>query len=240
MKFAAAFAIAIVASGPAGAADGAVRPKPYIADYKVKYGSLTVGSSRTELRREPEAGRWVIETRLSPNGFGRLVAGGSMLQRSEFLFDAAGLRPLDYRFDDGGRSAARDVSLDFDWRGGRVKGVAETEPVDLAVEPGLQDSASAQAFVQLQLRRGVEPGTVPVIEKEKVKYYRYTLVRRERLETPIGPVETVMYRSSREGSTRENLFWYAPELDYVIVQAEQRRDGSRLFQTYINAYRPGS
>lgn len=240
MKLAAALAIAIVAIGPADAAETAVRLKPYVVDYKVRYGSLTVGTSRTELRRDAAENQWVMETRLTPNGLGRLVAGGGMLQHSQFQFEGGYLRPLSYRFDDGARSASRDVTLAFDWRAGRVKGVAETEPVDLAVEAGLQDSASAQAHVQYLLRRGVEPGRVAIIEKEKIKYYRYSLVRRERLETPIGPIETVLYRSAREGSSRENLFWYAPELDYVIVQAEQRRDGSRLFQTYISAYRPGS
>src|SRR5262245_62094084 len=239
MRVAAAFAIAFVGLGSADAAES-LRPKPYVADYKVRYGSLTVGTSRTELRRDAGANQWIMETRLTPNGLGRLVAGGAMLQHSQFQSDAAGCRPLTYRFDDGARSAARDVSLEFDWRAGRVTGVAETEAVDLAVEQGLQDSASAQAWVQLVLRRGGEPGTIAIIEKEKVKYYRYALVRRERLETAIGAIETVLYRSTREGSTRENLFWYAPALDYVIVQAEQRRDGGRLFQTYISAYRPGS
>lgn len=240
MRVGAALAIAIVAIGPAAAADSAAQLKPYVVDYKVKYGSLTVGNSRTELRRDAAANQWVMETRLTPNGLGRLVAGGAMLQYSQFQFDGGGLRPLSYRFDEGTRSAARDVTLEFDWHAGRVKGLAEAETVDLSLEPGLQDSASAQAWVQLRLRRGQDPGTVAIIEKEKVKYYRYALVRRERLQTPIGPIETVVYRSSREGSSRENLFWYAPELDYVIVQAEQHRDGSRLFQTYISAYRPGS
>ena len=101
MKVAAAFAIAIFATGTADAADGAVRPEPYVVEYKVKYGSLTVGTSRTELRRSGVANQWIMETRLTPNGLGRLVAGGAMLQHSEFHFDAAGVRPLAYRFEDG-------------------------------------------------------------------------------------------------------------------------------------------
>jgi len=94
--------------------------------------------------------------------------------------------------------------------------------------------------VQWRLQGGAEPGVVAMIEKDKVKIYRYTLLRRERLKTHIGVLDTVVYRSARDGSSRENFFWYAPELGYVIVQAEQRRDGKRQFQTYISAYRPGS
>lgn len=226
--------------GPAIAdpADGAL--SPYVADYKVRYGSLGVGSSRTELSRSGAPDHWVLETRLSASGLGRLVADGDLRQHSTFQLDATGLRPLRYLFDDGTRRQERDVVLHFDWRAGRVIGVAEENPVDIAVESGLQDAASSQAFVQWRLQGGAEPGLIAMIEKKKIKYYRYTLLRRERLKTDIGELDTVVYRSSRDGSSRENLFWYAPRLGYVIVQAEQRRDGKRLFQTYISAYRPGS
>jgi hypothetical protein len=49
----------------------------------------------------------------------------------------------------------------------------------------------------------------------------------------------VVYRSTREGSSRETLFWYAPALGFTMVQAEQRRDGKRAFQTYIRSYQSG-
>jgi len=241
MKFAAALAIAILqTSGPAGADPAGARLSPYVVDYKVKYGSLSVGTSRTELRRSGIKDLWVMETKLSATGFGRLVADGDLHQHSTFRFDGAGLRPLQYRFDDGTKGAERDVSLQFDWQAGRVSGVAEDEPVDIPVEAGLQDSASSQAFVQWLLQTGGEPGVVAIIEKEKIKYYRYTLLRHERLKTRIGELDTVVYRSARDGSSRENFFWYAPQLGYVIVQGEQRRDGKRQFQTYISGYSPGS
>jgi hypothetical protein len=241
MKAAMTLALALLLNGGPAAADSAgASLSPYVADYKVKYGSLSVGTSRTELSRSQVPDLWTLETQLRASGLGKLVADGDMLQHSSFQFDAAGPRPLRYRFDDGTRSLERDVTLQFDWRAGRVTGVAEEEPVDVAAETGLQDAASSQAFVQWLLQGGVEPGVVAMIEKDKVRHYRYTLLRRERLKTHIGVLDTVVYRSARDGSSRENLFWYAPELGYVIVQAEQRRDGKRLFQTYISGYRPGS
>lgn len=241
MKVAVMLALALLLTGdPADAQSVEARLTSFVADYNVKYGSLNVGTSRTELSQFRTTDQWIIETRLTASGLGRLLAGGSLLQHSSFQFDETGLRPLLYRFDDGTRRSERDVELQFDWRTGRVTGVAEGSPVDIPLESGLQDSASAQVFVQLRLRDGVEPGIVPIIEKNRIKYYEYTLLRRERLETAIGVMDTVVYRSAREGSTRENFFWLAPQLGYAIVQAEQRRDGKRHFQTYISALRTGS
>lgn len=221
----------------AGADDAPI--VPFIADYDVHYGSVDVGSSRTRVQRTGEQGQWIIESHSSASGLAKLVASGTLLQRSTFELDSTGVRPISYRFDDGTRRSNRDVQLEFDWHGSRVRGTAEDETVDLATAPGLQDAASIQALVLARLRRGAEPGTIDMIEKDRIKRYEYTLLRRERLKTAIGEFDTVVYRSARNGTGRETLFWYAPALGFAMVRAEQRRDGKRAFQTFIRRYQAG-
>lgn len=221
----------------AGAADGQL--SPFVADYDVKYGSMSVGTSRTELARGAVPEQWVIESRANASGLAKLVYG-TFIFRSTFKFDGADVRPLSYRSDDGTQGSARDVALEFDWQSGRVTGRAEGAGVDIKVEPGLQDAASLLASVQVQLQRGASPRTIAMIEKNRVKYYGYTLLRSERLSTALGVLDTVVYRSARDGSRRETLTWYAPALDYLTVKVEQRKDGKRLLQTYIRRYQPGS
>ncbi|MGH8250333.1 MAG: DUF3108 domain-containing protein [Steroidobacteraceae bacterium] len=228
----------LAAQSPAPqAADAGLQP--YVAEYEVRYGNMTVGRSRTELDRAGQTGHWVIESQSTASGFARLIAGGTLKQRSTFELSGASLRPTSYSFDDGTKRTARDVTLEFDWLAGRVRGVAEGEPVDVQSVPGLQDAASIQAFVQSRLANGEEPGTVPMIEKDRIKHYRHTLLRRERLATAIGEYDTVVYRSARDKSDREIVTWYAPALGFAAVQAEQRSDGKRAFQTYIRSYQPG-
>lgn len=212
---------------------------PFTADYDVRYGSVDVGSSRTRVQRAAEPGRWVIESRTKASGLANLVVDGTLLQRSTFDLDSTGVRPLSYHFDDGTKRGDRDVRLEFDWRASRVRGTAEDEAVDIATAPGLQDAASIQALVLARLRHGAEPGTIDMIEKDRIKRYHYTLLRRERLKTAIGELETVVYRSARDGSGRETFFWHAPALGYALVQAEQHRDGKRAFQTRIRRYQQG-
>ena len=213
---------------------------PYVADYDVKYGSMSAGSSRIELRRTATAGQWQMESRSTASGLARLIIGGTLVQRSSFQLAAGDMRPLSYQFDDGSKRTDKDVALVFDWTTGRVQGTAEGAPVDIASESGLQDAASMQAFVLLRLNSGREPGIIPMIEKKKIKYYRYTFLRRERLKTALGMLDTLVYRSARDGKPGETLLWYAPALGNVNVQAVQREDGKRQWQTYIRNYRPGS
>lgn len=237
--FAARILAAAIACGAAQPLAAAEALAPFVAEYEVRYGGLTVGSSRTEVARGALAGRWTIVSQSNASGLARLLASGTLEQRSSFAIDGAMLRPFSYRFDDGTKQTDHDVSLEFDWTAGQVSGVAEDEAVAIASEPGLQDAASIQALVQLRLRAGQEPGTIAMIEKDRIKRYRYTLVRSERLKTAIGELDTVVYRSAREGSGRETLSWFAPSLGYLMVRAEQLRDGDRTFHTYIRRHQPG-
>jgi hypothetical protein len=222
---------------PSEAAEAALAP--FVAEYDVRYGRMAVGSSRTELSRASLAGRWIIESRSTATGFARVIASGTLKQRSTFDLEAAAPRPRSYLFDDGTDRTSHDVTLEFDWQKGSVRGTAEDEPVEVAVIPGLQDAASIQALVLARLRTGAEPGMISMIEKDKIKYYRYTFMRRENLKTAIGELETIVYRSARDGSDRETISWHAPKLGYALVQAEQRTSGKRGFQTYIRRFQPG-
>jgi hypothetical protein len=181
-----------------------------------------------------------MESTTNASGLYRMIASGTLRQRSEFVIVAEDPRPMSYLFDDGTRDTDRDVSLQFDWPADRVRGIAEDRRVDIAVVAGLQDSASMQALVVARLRAGREPGLIAMIEKDKVKYYRYTFLRRETIKTAIGEVEAVVYRSARDGSERETITWYAPKLGFAAVQAEQLTSGKRGFQTYIRHFQLGT
>lgn len=243
MKFVAIVMLAAIAAINAHSAL-AEEPRlaPFVAEYDVKYGSLSAGSSRTELRRTPLPGQWQFESRTSASGLARLIMDGTLVQRSIFQLEAGDLRPLSYRYDDGENGSEGDVSLDFDWAAGRVKGVAEAAAVDIEVEASLQDAASMQTLVLLRLNGGAEPGLIAMIEKDRIKYYRHTFLRRERLKTALGVLDTLVYRSARDGASRETLLWYAPALGNVTVQAVQqrRRDGKKLLNMSIKVYRPGT
>jgi hypothetical protein len=227
-----AFLGLMAAQPAAGVADEALAP--FVAEYEVRYGRMGVGTSRTELSRTDSG--WTMKSTSTASGLARMLASGTLEQRSDFELLPEGPRPARYRFDDGTKRTSRDVELAFDWAAGRVRGKAEDKPVDVDVEAGLQDAASMQALVLARLRAGQEPGTIAMIEKERVKHYRYTFLRRETLKTAVGELETVVYKAARDGSRRETITWHAPKLGFVAVQAEQHSDGKRGFQTLIRRF----
>jgi hypothetical protein len=225
------------ALSPAGAAAAEVAVTPFVAEYDVRYGRLPGGTSRTMLATSGAG--WVLETAANATGLARIVAPGTVRQRAEFDLAGDVPRPLRYLLDDGTKRTDRDVRLEFDWPAGRVRGTAEEEPVDVALVPGLQDAATMQVFVTARLRAGLEPGTIAMIEKDQVKQYRYTLLRREKLATALGEFDTLVYRTTRDGSSRETISWHAPALGFGVVQAHQLVKGKLGFHTRIRSFKSG-
>jgi hypothetical protein len=196
--------------------------QPYSASYSVEWRGMGAGTSTVELA-QLENDRWSYTSRNLARGLFKLALPHPITQSSVFRIRDGKVMPLTYRVDDGSRATARDISLDFDWHSGRVTGTAEDASVDLEVPAGAQDALTAQIVLMRELLAGREPGNLRLIDKDEVKVYDYVRDGAERLKTPVGELDTVIYRSSREGSNRVTRLWLAPSLGYVPVRAQQKR-----------------
>jgi len=140
--------------------------------------------------------------------------------------DDTGTRPIDWQLDDGKASKDDDGELHFDWSRNSVTGTVEGEPVNLTAEPGTQDRSSIQIAVTTALLRGAEPGTIALIDDNRIKRYVYTKKEQASVDSALGKLDTVLYESTREGgSSRTSRFWMAPSLEFLPVRAEQVRKG---------------
>lgn len=199
-------------------------PAPYAATYTVSYRGINAGLIHFELR-PGEPGQFVYETRADPVLLARIVVSRKAVERSVMRIDANGVRPLSWFLDDGRSGDANDGALEFAWDEERVSGTLNGEAVVLPTEPGLQDRLSIQIAVLTALLRGHEPGTIPLVAEDQIKRYSYTRAGAEKITTKAGEFETVLYESTRPGSSRLSRIWHAPALGYIPVRAEQVRKG---------------
>ena len=204
----------------------AVVPKPFTATYAVSYRGIGAGTISFSFSRDPATGRYVYETHPHPGALARFFVSKAAVERSVMEIDDAGTRPIDWLLDDGKTSKDGDGELHFDWSRSSVTGTVEGEPVDLTAEPGTQDRSSIQIAVTTALLRGVEPGTIALIDDNRIKRYVYTKKEQATVDSALGKLDTVIYESTREGgSSRTSRFWMAPSLEYLPVRAEQIRKG---------------
>lgn len=213
-------AVLSVAAVPVGNAD----PAPFAAAYAVKYRGFGLGVLHVELRAG-QGGEYVYEHRARPVGLSRLFVSDDAVERSVMRIDGDGVWPLFWRTEDGTSQPDDADTLAFAWESGVVRGVLKHERFELPCEPGLQDRLSIQVAVMTALLRGREPGTIPMVSKDRIKRYSYTRTGVERIRTAAGEFDAVRFESTRPGSSRRSIGWLAPALGFITVRAEQWREG---------------
>lgn len=217
------FAIARPADAAPSAFDPSRTLAPFTVEFAVTWRGINAGTSSLQLERLGP-GRWRYSSRNHARGLARLVFPGEITQISEFTLNGA-VRPRRFEGDDGSADTSRDVRLEFDWAAGRVRGIAERQPVDLALQPGVQDPMSVQIALMVELAAGREPNGFWIVDKSRIKDYEYRSEGTARLGTAAGEFETVIWSSRRPGSDRVTRIWYAPALGHLPVRAERTRGG---------------
>ncbi len=199
---------------------GADELQPFEASYTWIWHGMTVAESRLKLERTGDT--WTYSSTSEPRGLGRLLSERPKTV-SVLKVTAANVEPLSYKGDDGTGSTRRKVDVEYDWEKRRVTGVYEDAPVDLPLTPGVQDEASVQVALMVELLRGRTPERFELLDKNSVREYSYVREGKETLKTPFGDVPTVIYRSHRADSPHVNRYWCAPGRGYIPIRVEQKR-----------------
>src|SRR6266851_1005016 len=226
-----ALSLAIIAGPTAraqtpSAADAGIAP--FSAQYQADWKTINVGISDLELKQDTEPGHYLYTWTITARGIFRLYRA-EVTQKSWLSINADHVRPEKYRAEDG----SSNVSLDFDWDAGHVRGTSEKRTVDLKLKDGTQDLMSIQVEVMLDLKKGNLPGTFKIIDKDQLKEFIYTQEGTANIRTALGELDTVIVESRQAGNNRILRMWFAPSLGYVPVQAERTRDGKLEFAMRI-------
>jgi hypothetical protein len=154
---------------------------------------------------------------------------------------ADGLRPRRYDEETSviGRPTRR-LTLFFDRDGVRLADGREVPRPD-----GLQDPSSQ--FVQMswlftlqpQLLRAGEAVEFPLALPRRVERWRYEVLDEQRLDTPIGSLDAVHVRPSRNvvrrGQDLSAEAWFAPTLQYLPVRILIRQDGENYVDMTLSS-----
>jgi hypothetical protein len=210
--------------GPAAASDPAI--ETYTALYSVEYKGRDVGTSEFTVSYDEATGRYTFSSSTRVKGLLRLVSPNPAIEHSVFSVDDGGLRPIEFRYEDGSRKGEDNYTARFDWAAGSVRIDGENGAREVALTPGVLDRGSLQVAVMRDLARGASLGPYVLVDEDSLKTYEYSAADPAETETGIGTFETPRYVQRREGSSRSTVLAVAPELGYLPVRIEQIRDGT--------------
>lgn len=200
-------------------ADG--RLEPFEASYTWIWHGMTVATSTLHLEHQG-GNKWVYRSKSEPRGIGRMFSERPV-QESVLEVTDTGVHPISYKADDGTSSTKRDADVVFDWEHNRVTGVYEDAKVDMPMPPGIQDDLSVQIALMVELLRGHTPEKFSLLSGNSVREYRYSRDGEETLTTPVGTVQTIIFKSEKQYSPRVTRFWCAPSLGYIPLRVQQKK-----------------
>jgi Protein of unknown function (DUF3108) len=210
-------ALAVLAASAAVRAD---ELKPYQASYRGIWHGMTVAVSDLKLERTGDT--WTYSSSSTPRGIGRLAAGVfPPRQVSVVRVSSTGVEPLSYK-SSGGESS-KSIDLVYDWAAHRITGSYEGTQVEQPLGPGVQDDGSVQLALTVELLAGRTPASFRIVDGNGTRQYQFARDGEATLQTPLGAIPTVVYRSQKAHSPRITRFWCAPDHGYIPLKVEQTR-----------------
>lgn len=226
-------AVSLILVAPASFATPALTP--YTAEYKIEI-SIVNGKLNTQLQRTETGYR--AESVIRATGLSRIIAGGSIREKSWFSEGGGGIQPDQYRSADTISREHQVVDLDFDWDSNEVTGWIDGEEFQAALDGEVHDRVSLQYGLMYDLLNGGEDEEYFLQDAEELKVLSITNVGTKAVKVPFGRFNAVGIQHQRVGSSRVTTLWCVEELGYLPVIIEQHRKGKRRLRAVLTKYEP--
>jgi hypothetical protein len=197
----------------------------YTATYRAQYKGKEAGTAEFAVRYLADRDLYEFSSRVLAKGLLKLARPNPAVERSHFRVGSDGLQPLEFWYEDGSRSGEDNFHIVFDWDR-RIATVSnEGGRREMALEGPALDRGSLQVALMRDLASTGAPRTYRLADEDSVADYEYTDNGTATMQTGAGSLETRILTQQRAGSSRATWLWVAPELGFLPVRIEQRRDG---------------
>ncbi|MDP5070247.1 MAG: DUF3108 domain-containing protein [Congregibacter sp.] len=179
---------------------------------------------------------------LDDNGDCRLTSEGALLvagisEVSVFGLDGDRIIPRSYVYQLNG-PVSRRREVHFDENSSVIRSLYKKNWYELPKTGATLDRMSQQEQLRLSLLNDPTPKEdilFRVADGRKVKEYRLLYHGEERLETPMGWVNTLHFERDHEDAERHSGVWIAPDWDYLMVRTVHIEDGKTIEADLISA-----
>jgi|SRR5690554_443829 len=198
---------------------------PYEARYEVQRGGSQYGEGTRKLTQQEGLFKLYSETEIS-----LLFLSDRRRFWSEFVVDDGQVKSQVFTYKRNGTGRDSGFSGTFD--GATQQLIDNDSSQVLAVDTAtyrMDEAASIE-----QLRFDIQDADKQqfsyfvVDEKGKTDELKFKRGALETLSLPYGEVEAIKVERVRENSRRETDYWFAPELNYVLVKMAQRKEGDEV------------
>lgn len=160
---------------------------------------------------------------------------GTITETSQMQWDPAKqtVKPIHYLYKRRGLGKDRDADLSFDWNKKTVTNKVQKTNWQMDITQRVQDKLSYQIQLQQDLLGGQKNFSYQIADGGHLKEYKFITLGEEVLDTPLGKVNTVKVKRSRDNDERVTYAWLAKDWNYLLVRLQQEEKGSK-YTIYIH------
>jgi len=206
---------------------GAQPPAHVQMDFSVNSGTMHLGEGRDVLEHDGKQYSVVSESKTV--GLAAFFYKMNIRRESRGLVTRIGLRPLHFEEE---RTRKPKRAADFDWDAKQINLTDGENTTTVALPDNTFDQTSfAYAFAFRSPDDELPP--VHLTDGRRLSDYKYQMVGKEKIKTPIGELETVHFQKVREGDDKRGFeVWLAIAHHYLPVQIRYiEKDGTVLDST---------
>jgi hypothetical protein len=197
----------------------------YTATYSVEFKGKELGSSEFSVRYLADKELYEFTSRTQAKGMLKLITPNPVIERSHFRVDNGRIVPIEFWYEDGSRKGEDNVHIVFDWSRQIALVSYQSGRREMMLKPGALDRGSLQVALMRDMATAGKPSAYLLADDEAVSDYVYQDNGAATTATGMGQLPTQSLMQHREGSSRSNYLWLAPQLRFLPVRIEQRRDG---------------
>ena len=211
-------------AGPACAVQPPLRVQ---MDFSVNSGAMHLGEGRDVL--EHDGKQYSVTSESKTVGLAAFFYKMNIRRESRGLITKNGLRPLHFEED---RTRKPKRAADFDWDAKLIK---LTDGANVETVPLPENTFDQTSFAYVFAFRSPDDELPPVhlTDGRRLSDYKYQMVGKEKIKTPIGELETVHFQKIREADDKRGFeVWLAVQHHYLPVQIRFiEKDGTVLDST---------
>lgn len=210
-------------------------PQSYSALYQIEADGMSLGKLERTLKQSADDS-YILKTKTYVTGFWAIFIKDRVNEESRFAMVDGKLIPKSYHYTKKKKGKLIKESIIFNTDKGTIVSSSDSGKQSFPFTGSESDKLFYQFRIREALRRGESELQFSVIDRMRLRSYRFKAGQLEVVDTPMGKIEAVRVERINE-ETRKTVLWFAPSLDYLPVKIVQDTGDHSFSSTIISTQR---